>query len=118
MSAPVLSVEPSAPAHASRIESIDIVRGAVMLLMAVDHVRVYSGLPAGGPAAGIFITRWITHFCAPAFVVLAGTSAFLYGRTRSSSELSRFLCGAWDCSTSCGRSRCCSCMSRRGGSTR
>ena len=51
-----------------------------MVLMAIDHVRVYSGLPAGGPTAGIFFTRWITHFCAPAFMFLAGTSAFLYGR--------------------------------------
>jgi uncharacterized membrane protein len=46
--------------------------------MAIDHVRVYSGLPAGGPDPGIFFTRWVTHFCAPVFVFLAGTSAFLY----------------------------------------
>src|ERR1700722_11589078 len=64
----------------SRIQSIDIVRGAVMVLMAIDHVRVYSGLPAGGPTAGIFFTRWVTHFCAPAFAFLAGTGAFIYGR--------------------------------------
>jgi uncharacterized membrane protein len=64
-----------------RLASIDIVRGAVMVLMAIDHVRVYSGVPAGGASAGIFFTRWVTHFCAPAFVFLAGTSAFLYGRT-------------------------------------
>ena len=51
-----------------------------MILMAIDHVRVYSGLPPGGPTPGIFFTRWITHFCAPAFVFLAGTSAFFYGR--------------------------------------
>jgi uncharacterized membrane protein len=51
-----------------------------MVLMAIDHVRVYSGLPAGGPTAGIFFTRWVTHFCAPAFAFLAGTGAFLYGR--------------------------------------
>jgi len=63
----------------SRIRSIDNVRGAVMVLMAIDHVRVFSGVPAGGPTPGIFFTRWITHFCAPAFVFLAGTSAFLYG---------------------------------------
>ncbi len=62
-----------------RIQSIDILRGAVILLMAIDHVRVYSGLPAGGPDVGIFFTRWVTHFCAPAFVFLAGTAAFLYG---------------------------------------
>jgi uncharacterized membrane protein len=51
-----------------------------MVLMAIDHVRVYSGLPAGGVTAGIFFTRWVTHFCAPAFAFFAGTSAFLYGR--------------------------------------
>jgi uncharacterized membrane protein len=50
--------------------------------MAVDHVRVYSGVPAGGPTPGIFFTRWITHFCAPAFVFFAGTAAFLHGRSR------------------------------------
>jgi len=62
-----------------RLRSIDVVRGAVMVLMAIDHVRVYSGVPAGGPTAGVFFTRWVTHFCAPAFVFFAGTSAFLYG---------------------------------------
>ncbi|HEX4681517.1 MAG TPA: heparan-alpha-glucosaminide N-acetyltransferase domain-containing protein, partial [Gemmatimonadaceae bacterium] len=65
---------------AMRIDSIDVVRGLVMVLMAIDHVRVYSGVPAGGPTAGIFFTRWVTHFCAPAFAFFAGTSAFLYGR--------------------------------------
>jgi len=66
-----------------------------MVLMAIDHVRVYSGLPAGGPTAGIFFTRWVTHFCAPAFLFLAGTSAFFYGRRHS--DLSRYLVtrGAW-----------------------
>jgi uncharacterized membrane protein len=65
----------------ARISSVDVLRGAVMVLMAIDHVRVYSGLPAGGPSAGIFFTRWVTHFCAPAFIFLAGTSAFMYART-------------------------------------
>jgi uncharacterized membrane protein len=79
----------------SRIVSVDLIRGAVMVLMAIDHVRVYSGLPAGGPTPGIFFTRWITHFCAPAFIFLAGTSAFLYGRRHA--DLSRFLLvrGLW-----------------------
>src|SRR4249920_2022878 len=63
---------------ARRVVSIDIVRGVVMVLMAIDHVRVYSGQPAGGPTPGIFFTRWVTHFCAPWFVFLAGTGAFLY----------------------------------------
>ena len=80
---------------ASRIASVDLIRGAVMVLMAIDHVRVFSGLPAGGPTPGIFFTRWITHFCAPAFIFLAGTSAFLYGRRHA--DLSRFLLvrGLW-----------------------
>lgn len=66
-----------------------------MVLMAIDHVRVFSGLPAGGPTPGIFFTRWVTHFSAPAFLFLAGTSAFLYGRRHQG--LSRFLAlrGAW-----------------------
>jgi uncharacterized membrane protein len=64
----------------SRIASLDILRGAVMVLMAIDHVRVYSGVPAGGPTAGVFFTRWVTHFCAPVFVFLAGTAAFLHLR--------------------------------------
>ena len=72
--APIPSAAPPA-----RIASLDIMRGVVMVLMAIDHVRVYSGLPAGGPTAGIFFTRWVTHFCAPAFVFLAGTAAFLHG---------------------------------------
>ena len=86
----------SAPlASTSRIASIDLIRGAVMVLMAIDHVRVYSGLPAGGPTPGIFFTRWVTHFVAPAFIFLAGTSAFFYGRKHT--DLSRFLFvrGVW-----------------------
>src|SRR6188768_3410883 len=85
----------SATAEGARIDSLDLWRGVVMVLMAIDHVRVYSGLPAGGPTAGIFFTRWVTHFCAPAFVFLAGTSAFLYGRKHA--DLSRFLLtrGLW-----------------------
>ena len=79
MSTVALSPE-RAVTNRTRVQSIDIVRGAVMVLMAIDHVRVYSGLPAGGPTAGIFFTRWVTHFCAPAFVFLAGTGAFLHGQ--------------------------------------
>lgn len=79
----------------TRIASVDLIRGAVMVLMAIDHVRVFSGLPAGGPSPGIFFTRWITHFCAPAFIFLAGTSIFFYGRNHA--NVSRFLLtrGAW-----------------------
>src|SRR5690242_17925243 len=88
------ALQPRVPT-ATRIVSVDLVRGAVMILMAIDHVRVYSGIPAGGPTPGIFFTRWITHFCAPAFIFLAGTSAFLYGRRHP--DLPRFLVtrGLW-----------------------
>src|SRR5438034_2382597 len=81
MSAPLSTPAAAAPiTSTARVASIDLIRGAVMILMAIDHVRVYSGLPAGGPTAGIFFTRWVTHFCAPAFVFLAGTGAYLHGR--------------------------------------
>jgi uncharacterized membrane protein len=76
--------------RATRVTSVDVVRGAVMVLMAIDHVRVYSGVPAGGPTAGVFFTRWVTHFCAPLFVFLAGTSAYLM-LAGSAPGLSRFL---------------------------
>ena len=82
----------------SRITSMDFVRGVVMILMAIDHVRVYSGLPAGGPTPGIFFTRWITHFVAPAFVFFAGTAAYLHGtKLPNRAALAKFLLarGAW-----------------------
>src|SRR5258707_5088394 len=91
---------PSAPVAVNttpptRIASIDLIRGAVMILMAIDHVRVYSGIPPGGPAPGVFFTRWITHFCAPGFIFLAGTSIFFYGRKHA--DFSRYLVirGIW-----------------------
>lgn len=75
-----------------RIQSIDVLRGVVMILMAIDHVRVYSGVPAGGPEFGVFFTRWVTHFCAPVFTFLAGASAYLYyDKIRSASKTSFFL---------------------------
>ncbi len=63
-----------------RIRSIDVARGVAMVLMAIDHVRVYAGVPPGGPRPGVFLTRWITNFVAPAFAFLSGTSAFMLGR--------------------------------------
>lgn len=108
MSAPAIETprlevtEPAAPpnvqAKRERVASIDVVRGAVMVLMAIDHVRVYAGVPAGGPTPGVFFTRWVTHFCAPAFIFLAGAAAYLYGqKVQSHSELAKFLLtrGAW-----------------------
>ena len=80
-----------------RIASVDIIRGAVMVLMAIDHVRVFAGVPTNGPP-GVFFTRWVTHFCAPAFIFLAGTAAFLYGqKVGARSSLAKFLVirGLW-----------------------
>lgn len=89
-----------------RITSIDLLRGIVIILMALDHVRMYLG--EGGWYANptdlttttplLFFTRWITHFCAPVFIFLAGTSAFLYGsRLQNTRQLSRYLLirGLW-----------------------
>lgn len=88
----------------ARLESIDILRGIVIVLMAIDHVRDF-WMPTGfGPenlartTAALFFTRWITHFCAPVFVLLAGTGAFLFQNKRGDKQaLSRFLLtrGAW-----------------------
>jgi uncharacterized membrane protein len=76
----------------NRIESIDFVRGLVMIIMALDHVRMYFALGTwyaeptnlATTTPLLFFTRWITHFCAPVFVFLAGTAAFLYGMKKSS----------------------------------
>jgi len=68
------------PMSQHRLRSLDRLRGVAMVLMALDHVRVYAGVPAGGPTAGVFFTRWVTHFVAPAFAFFAGTAAFLHGR--------------------------------------
>ena len=64
-----------------RVRSLDVIRGLVMVLMAIDHVRVYAAVPAGGATAALFFTRWITHFCAPGFVFFAGSSAWLQRAT-------------------------------------
>lgn len=84
---------------AKRIASIDLLKGLAMVVMALDHTRdyfhfsayyfdpadpVHSSLP-------VFFTRWITHFCAPAFSFLAGASAFMVGRRKTKAELSSFL---------------------------
>src|ERR1700730_4596291 len=88
-----------------RIQSIDVLRGIVMVIMALDHVRDFfykANLANAGSVAtdptnmatttpALFFTRWITHFCAPVFVFLSGTSAFLISQRRTKSELSVFL---------------------------
>jgi uncharacterized membrane protein len=87
-----------------RLESIDVVRGGVMVLMALDHVRDYvtqlrfppENLARG--SAALFATRWVTHFCAPAFFLLAGLGIGIsMERGRSPGEMSRYLItrGLW-----------------------
>ena len=98
MSQPVLSSR-------QRFESIDILRGLVMIIMALDHVRDFFHIAAitdtptnlATTTPQLFFTRWITHFCAPTFVFLAGVSAYIMGLRRTKKELSSFLIkrGIW-----------------------
>jgi uncharacterized membrane protein len=105
MSARLASVAAAPLAHAAavavhapaRVPSIDILRGLVMVLMALDHVRDFftnarfDPLDLTQTSTPLFLTRWVTHFCAPTFVLLAGVSAYLMSQRCSRAELSRFL---------------------------
>ena len=91
----------------ARLNSIDTLRGLVMIVMALDHTRDFFANGGFNPRdvtdAALFLTRWVTHFCAPTFIFLAGISAFLYGaqgrnnQARSTRDISRFLVtrGIW-----------------------
>ncbi len=107
MAESVLLAATSAPGASvssrARLESIDVVRGVIMILMALDHTRDFFGIPGQNPTdlahatAALFLTRWITYFCAPVFFLLTGTGAYLSLRRKSPGELSRFLLtrGLW-----------------------
>lgn len=96
MSAPPAAASPRSPA-------IDLLRGVVMVLMVLDHARDFFFLAHLDPTnlksttPLLFFSRWVTHYCAPVFVLLAGAAAYLYGARRSPAELTRFLLtrGAW-----------------------
>lgn len=86
-----------------RIESVDLLRGIIMIIMALDHTRDFLTNAAFQPTdlsqttTAYFFARWITHFCAPVFFLLTGTGAYLSLRRKSKRELSRFLLtrGLW-----------------------
>ena len=88
-----------------RVTSIDILRGLVMVIMALDHTRDFFNATAmtGDPlnyattTVPLFFTRWITHFCAPTFLFLSGTSAYLSSKNKTPAAASMFLIkrGLW-----------------------
>jgi len=91
-------------ATSKRILSIDVLRGVIMIIMALDHTRDYFSNFKYEPTdllhAGtiMFFTRWITHFCAPTFIFLSGTSAFLSqgrGTSKNKAAFRLFTRGLW-----------------------
>ena len=99
------AARPAAPAttRRARVESIDVVRGVIMIVMALDHTRDFFGVPGQNPtdlataSAALFLTRWITHFCAPVFFLLTGTGAALALGRQVAGRAVRFLLtrGLW-----------------------
>jgi len=83
----------------TRVQSVDILRGAIMIIMALDHVRDFFHIDAQTfqptdlkrTTVLLFFTRWITHFCAPVFMFTAGLGAFFWAQNKTKPELSRFL---------------------------
>lgn len=101
---PAADAPAGASAHRPRLQAIDVVRGLVMVLMALDHSREFWSPTPVRPedvaqaSALLFFTRWVTHFCAPIFVFLTGTSAWLYAQKQPGrARVSRFLLtrGLW-----------------------
>lgn len=86
-----------------RVQSVDLLRGLVIIIMALDHVREFWGVTPFRPedlnqaGSGLFLTRWITHFCAPVFAMLSGVSIFFLSQRKTPTELSSYLIkrGLW-----------------------
>lgn len=97
------TAEVAAPRRTPRIESIDVARGLIMVIMALDHSHDFFGNFAASPTdlatttAALFFTRWVTHICAPTFFLLTGAGARLTRGRMSQSELARYLVsrGLW-----------------------
>jgi uncharacterized membrane protein len=104
-STPIFIKGNTQPAGAYRVESIDLLRGLIMIIMALDHVRDYfhAGAFVNDPldlnttTPVLYFTRWITHYCAPLFMFLSGVSASLVGQRKGKAYLTRFLItrGLW-----------------------
>jgi len=91
----VAAIKSTAPKR-FRLESVDVVRGIIMILMALDHTRDFFGraispTDLSQTTIALFFTRWVTHICAPVFFLLTGTGAYLSRRNKSTGELSKFL---------------------------
>src|SRR5216117_1979891 len=79
-----MTTSPYAPSQKARIDSVDLLSGLIMVFIMMDHTRDFSQFQAAGVAptrvakttTRLFFSRWVTHFCAPLFVFLAGTGAY------------------------------------------
>ena len=97
------AASPASKLPRTRLGAVDVLRGFVMVIMALDHTREFFTSHAGNPLDPqqtnflLYITRWVTHLCAPVFVFLAGTSVFLQQQTKDMRELTVFLVtrGLW-----------------------
>ncbi len=100
---PPAATRPQTPAGRARLDHVDLLRGLVMVIMVLDHVRAYFTEARFDPTdltrtdVALFATRWITHYCAPVFVFLAGASGWIAGTRRTRGQLARFLLtrGLW-----------------------
>ena len=94
---PAAAASEHAGDHRRRVDAVDVLRGLVMVLMALDHTRDYFGSAAADPTnlqtatTALFLTRWVTHFCAPVFFLLTGVGAALSVGRQTPAALSRFL---------------------------